>query len=318
MNLSLVDDAEVVQAIETSRLVQHVMPLLENPVSELDALVSSAMGLETVQADRNPVRPEVFAQTLRELFGKAPVKAASGSLWMKYLAEPLGAELQQLYGGLVAQLKGANVQAAGYGRTPGARPARLRPGGATTTSRRPRRRRTTASRRQPTAACRAGRSAAPCCAIFSRPIRRRLRKPRSRAYYAGVEQELAAAAAPGRAQRRRRSGPGRAARLSELAAGRPAGAAGRRPQHAEREGLGRLRGLARAVHAAQPAAPGRDPDVAGAGPGTGARSGRPGGARPALAGAGARGHRGARAFAACGWRWSIRASSATSAIPAGC
>ena len=128
MNLSLVDDAQVVQAIETSRLVQHVMPLLENPVSELDALVSTAMGLETVQADRNPVRPEVFAHTLRELFGKAQVKAATGSLWMKYLAGPLGAELQQLYGGLVTQLKDANVQAAGYGRTPGARSGAASPG----------------------------------------------------------------------------------------------------------------------------------------------------------------------------------------------
>ncbi|HMA07963.1 MAG TPA: DUF1631 family protein, partial [Ramlibacter sp.] len=125
MNLSLVDDAEVVQAIETSRLVQHVMPLLEDPVSELDALVSSAMGLETVQADRNPVRPEVFAQTLRELFGKAQVKSATGSIWLKYLADPLGTELQQLYGGLVAQLKDANVQAAGYGRAPGARAGRV-------------------------------------------------------------------------------------------------------------------------------------------------------------------------------------------------
>jgi len=119
MNLALVDDAEMVQAIETSRLVQHVMPLLERPVSELDALVSSAMGLETVQAELNPVRPEVFAQTLRALIGASQVKAATGSLWMKYIAEPLGAELELLYDRLVVQLKDANVQATGYGRTPG-------------------------------------------------------------------------------------------------------------------------------------------------------------------------------------------------------
>jgi hypothetical protein len=117
MALSLVDDADIVEAIETSRLVQHVMPLLERPVSELDALVSSAMGLETVQAELNPVRPEVFAQTLRGLIGRTQVKAATGSLWMKYMAEPLGAELEQLYGRLVVQLNDANVQAVGYGRT---------------------------------------------------------------------------------------------------------------------------------------------------------------------------------------------------------
>jgi hypothetical protein len=119
-SLTLVDDDEVMQAIATSRLVQNVMPWLEQPVSELDALVSSAMGLETVQADRNPVRPEVFAQALRELFGKSSIKAATSSLWLQYVAEPLGLELQQLYDELVAQLRNANVQAAGYGRTPGA------------------------------------------------------------------------------------------------------------------------------------------------------------------------------------------------------
>jgi hypothetical protein len=119
-DLTLVDDDEVTQAIATSRLVQNVMPRLEKPVSELDGLVSSVMGLETVQADRNPVRPEVFALALRELFGKTAIKATTSSLWLKYVAEPLGLELQQLYEELLAQLKSANVQAAGYGRAPGA------------------------------------------------------------------------------------------------------------------------------------------------------------------------------------------------------
>jgi hypothetical protein len=119
-SLTLVDDDEVRQEIEASRLVQQVMPRLESPISELDALVSSAMGLETVHAERNPVRPEIFARTLRELVSKTSVKSATGSLWLKYLADPLGAELQQLYDALVKQLKGANVQAAGYGRLHGA------------------------------------------------------------------------------------------------------------------------------------------------------------------------------------------------------
>jgi len=112
--LTLVDDDRIVEQIESSRLVQHVMPLVEQPVSELDALVSSAMGLETVRPELNPVRPEVFAQTLRVLIGSAQVKPATGTLWLKYMAEPLGHELQQLYGRLVVQLRDANVQAAGY------------------------------------------------------------------------------------------------------------------------------------------------------------------------------------------------------------
>lgn len=116
--LSLVDDADIVEAIESSRLVQHVMPLVERPVSELDALVSSAMGLASVRPELNPVRPEVFAQTLRAMISGTQVKAATGSLWMKYMAEPLGHELQDLYGRLVVQFKDANVQAAEYRRTP--------------------------------------------------------------------------------------------------------------------------------------------------------------------------------------------------------
>ncbi|MCM2338134.1 MAG: DUF1631 domain-containing protein, partial [Lysobacter sp.] len=112
--LTLVDDAQIMQEIESSRLVRHVMPLVEQPVSELDALVSSAMGLGSVRPELNPVRPEVFAQTLRALIAHSQVKAATGTLWMKYMAQPLGEELQQLYGRLVTQFKVANVQAAQY------------------------------------------------------------------------------------------------------------------------------------------------------------------------------------------------------------
>ena len=114
LTLTLVDDAAIVEAIESSRLVQHVLPMVERPVSELDALVSSALGLETIQPELNPVRPEVFAQTLRTVIGRTPLKPATGSMWMKHIAEPLGHELQELYGRLVAQLRDANVQAAEY------------------------------------------------------------------------------------------------------------------------------------------------------------------------------------------------------------
>ena len=114
LELTLVEDAEIVQEIESSRLVRHVMPLVEQPVSELDALVSSAMGLASVRPELNPVRPEVFAQSLRALMGRSQVKAATGSLWLKYMAQPLGEELQSLYGRLVTQFRQANVQPADF------------------------------------------------------------------------------------------------------------------------------------------------------------------------------------------------------------
>jgi hypothetical protein len=114
LELTLLDEDALEEEIASSKLVQHLLPMVERPVSELDALVSSAMGLETVRPEMNPVRPEVFAQGLRALIERTQVKSATGSIWMKYMAEPLGQELQQLYGRLVVQLKDANVNAAEY------------------------------------------------------------------------------------------------------------------------------------------------------------------------------------------------------------
>lgn len=108
--LTLVDDAEIARSIASARLLQHLSPLLEQPVAELDALVSSALGLESVRPERNPLRPEVFTQVLHALLGPSP----SAPLWMKHLAEPLGVELKRIYGQLVARLEAANVEAVGY------------------------------------------------------------------------------------------------------------------------------------------------------------------------------------------------------------
>ena len=110
----LVSDAHVVEGIESSRLLQHVLPLVERGISELDALVSSAIGQATVRPDLNPMRPEVFAQALRSVIGPNETTGPPAGFWMKYLAVPLGQELQAIYAGLVVQLQQANVQAAGY------------------------------------------------------------------------------------------------------------------------------------------------------------------------------------------------------------
>jgi len=113
--LTLVDDQQIVDAIESSRLLQHVLPLVERPVSELDALVSTALGHGTVRPDLNPMRPEIFAQALRAVIAPhGGDGSAARRAWMRYLAQPLGHELQGIYTDLVSLLKNAHVQAAGY------------------------------------------------------------------------------------------------------------------------------------------------------------------------------------------------------------
>ena len=111
---SLVDDARVEEGIEASRLLQQVMPVLEQVLAELDGLMSSAQGLSQVSPERNPLRPEVYVQTLRTLLVAAPVEPAISALWARYLAEPLGRELRRVYENLINVLEMAQVRSASY------------------------------------------------------------------------------------------------------------------------------------------------------------------------------------------------------------
>ena len=113
-SLRLVEDDDVSQAIESSRLLQQVMPAVEQPLAELDKLISSAQGLPNVRPELNPLRPEAFANSLRELVFAAPVEPAVQSLWLKYLALSLGRELKLVYERIVNQLEMAHVQGVSY------------------------------------------------------------------------------------------------------------------------------------------------------------------------------------------------------------
>ena len=96
-DFSLVDDADVSQAIESSRLIQQVLPAVEHSLAELNTLISSVQGLPNVRPDLNPMRPDTFARALREIISAAQVEPAIASLWLRYLAAPLGRELDRVY-----------------------------------------------------------------------------------------------------------------------------------------------------------------------------------------------------------------------------
>ncbi|WP_431099480.1 DUF1631 family protein [Polaromonas aquatica] len=113
-NFALVDDDDVSQAIESSRLLQLVLPAVDQVLAELNKLISTVQGLPNVRPELNPLRPEVFAQTLREMIGASSAGPSIVSLWLRYLADPLGRELKQVYERLVNQLELANVQGASY------------------------------------------------------------------------------------------------------------------------------------------------------------------------------------------------------------
>lgn len=114
MSLTLVDDSEIARKIESSRLAQQLTAMLERPLAELDARMSSALGLDVVQPERNPLRPSVYARVLRDLMEAGDTDAAWPGLWLRYMVKPLAEDLEKGYREQVKLLTDAKVEAADY------------------------------------------------------------------------------------------------------------------------------------------------------------------------------------------------------------
>jgi hypothetical protein len=112
--LSLVDDLEISQSIESARLLQQMLPQLEQSLPELDKLISAALGLTRVQPDLNPLRPDVFAKCLLDLLYGVAAAPAVTALWIKHLGVPLGRELSRVYERVANLLELSNVRGVSY------------------------------------------------------------------------------------------------------------------------------------------------------------------------------------------------------------
>lgn len=112
--LQLVDDSAVSESLEAVRLLQNLLPMVEQVLPVLDARMSSLIGLNSVQVEKNPLRPSVFVRELRDLVVELEPDAAVRSLWLQHIAPALGRELAQLYEQIALMLQRANVQEASY------------------------------------------------------------------------------------------------------------------------------------------------------------------------------------------------------------
>jgi len=110
----LVNDADLKQKIDAQRLLQDLLPTTESALADLDALVSSALGLGHVAPERNPLRPEIFTRTLQQLMGASLEDAEATQQSIRHMAKPLGRELNLLYKQAVKALTQANIPAASY------------------------------------------------------------------------------------------------------------------------------------------------------------------------------------------------------------
>lgn len=105
----------VVDEVQTSgRLLQELMPLVEQELAMLDARMSSLMGPDTAYAEANPLRPSVFVRVLHELMVSVEPDSKVRTRWLRHLVPPLGLELRGLYQRLAVRLQRAASHEAGY------------------------------------------------------------------------------------------------------------------------------------------------------------------------------------------------------------
>ncbi|AOW13035.1 hypothetical protein LPB72_18925 [Hydrogenophaga crassostreae] len=112
--MQLVDDSAMNESLESVRLLQNLLPLVEHSLPILDARMSSLIGLDSIEVEKNPMRPSVFARVLRDLMAEVEEEGGIRVVWLQHIAHVLGRELGQLYEALALMLQQANVQEAGY------------------------------------------------------------------------------------------------------------------------------------------------------------------------------------------------------------
>lgn len=112
--LELMDDMQVQERVEVARIQELAIQTTEVELSELNRLICGAQGLSTVHADRNPMRPEIYARTLRATLLATNEDLSVRLIWMQNMGEVLGHFLATSYRQLSQMLRDEGVVPAGY------------------------------------------------------------------------------------------------------------------------------------------------------------------------------------------------------------
>ena len=113
-DLELMDENQVSDSVETARSQQLAMAAADAALAELNRLVCAALGLHTVQPERNPLRPEIYVTALQAVLTRMQVPASTRQDWVRHMCTALGPELRTFYSELASQLRGQGVVAAAY------------------------------------------------------------------------------------------------------------------------------------------------------------------------------------------------------------
>jgi hypothetical protein len=115
--LELMDESHVLISVVHARMQQVVVLAVEASLSELNTLVCATLGLTAVQAERNPLRPEIYIKALTETVGQTNATTAQQLDWLAAMSVQLSLELNALYIALNANLRAQGVVSAGFAVT---------------------------------------------------------------------------------------------------------------------------------------------------------------------------------------------------------
>ena len=116
--LQLMDESQVEENMEMARLQTQIKNELEETLDQLTAMISTLQGYKSIRPDRNPLRPEVYLDTLQKLFTKIDVGADVRHDWLRCLGSVLGKALKQEYERWLQVFRSAGVPPATYARLP--------------------------------------------------------------------------------------------------------------------------------------------------------------------------------------------------------
>jgi hypothetical protein len=119
-SLELMGDEQMQESVDFMRVQQLVALSVEAELAELNSVVCAVQGLRSVQADRNPLRPEVYVRSLRSVVMQSPVPQAVRKRWVQNLGEALGPELAAVYRDLCNFLYSHGVTGAAFNAIPAA------------------------------------------------------------------------------------------------------------------------------------------------------------------------------------------------------
>lgn len=112
--LELMDEVQVLTSVTMARTQQVAMLSAEASLADLNTLISTTLGLGVVRPERNPLRPEVYVQALKDVVEQTGVSPAVQLDWLGAMSVTLGQELRSLYTALADKLRKAGVVAANY------------------------------------------------------------------------------------------------------------------------------------------------------------------------------------------------------------